>query len=240
MHGKNAVRHQEHSTGERVQVHKVWYTIQGEGPFAGMPAVFVRLSGCNLRCWFCDTHWDDATDPYVPVTDLVSQAVCAMPPHCRLVVITGGEPARQNMGLFIERVLDARPGTVFQVETSGSLWMDWLDHDNVYVVVCPKTPRVDARIASRLDSVTWKYVIEDGRTDIVDGLPARGTQLKRDTAPVRVARPPAHLAPSNVYLSPCDEGMERRNQDNANAVGRLAMRHGYRAGVQMHKIINVE
>lgn len=62
MFGQNTPRRRE--SGGLLQVQDVFYTIQGEGPFAGRTAVFIRLTGCNLRCWFCDTVWGDDSDVY--------------------------------------------------------------------------------------------------------------------------------------------------------------------------------
>jgi 7-carboxy-7-deazaguanine synthase len=69
MFGKNPVAKQE-IDGDGMALRVVdgapFYTIQGEGPFAGDAAVFLRLHGCPLRCFFCDTEFSRAEDPYVP------------------------------------------------------------------------------------------------------------------------------------------------------------------------------
>ncbi len=74
-----------------MKVAEIFYSIQGEGLLAGVPAVFVRISGCPLRCWFCDT---DYTSWHVEGEDLsvaeVLDRVAAFP--CRYAVVTGGEP----------------------------------------------------------------------------------------------------------------------------------------------------
>src|SRR6185369_4148469 len=97
MHGKNPVRGVYRGAGDastKLQVHKVFDTIQGEGPFSGRRAVFVRLSGCQLRCSWCDTAWDDEKDSYRTSHDIAHEAktICSSK---ELVIITGGEPLRQ-------------------------------------------------------------------------------------------------------------------------------------------------
>ena len=73
-----------------MKVNEIFYSLQGEGYHAGTAAVFVRLSGCNLHCPFCDTQHESGTE----MTD--EEIVEAVKPYpARLVVITGGEPSLQ-------------------------------------------------------------------------------------------------------------------------------------------------
>ena len=74
-----------------MKIAELFYSIQGEGKLIGVPSVFVRASGCNLRCTWCDTpyaSWDPEGED-VPV-DVIVQRVLAF--NCRHVVVTGGEP----------------------------------------------------------------------------------------------------------------------------------------------------
>src|ERR1035437_6012166 len=106
--------HPEVSSGEKVIVHSIFYTIQGEGPHAGEPAVFVRLTGCNLRCYFCDTDFEkgDALSIEAVVAAVMASAD---PQVCKLVVLTGGEPLRQQI-IPLCRALTAK-GYMTQIET---------------------------------------------------------------------------------------------------------------------------
>lgn len=81
-------------SGDGILVRSIWRTIQGEGPFAGMPATFIRLGGCNRgaktdSCAFCDTDFLVSRSSVYSVANLV-QSVASLPE--KLVVITGGEP----------------------------------------------------------------------------------------------------------------------------------------------------
>ena len=191
----------------------------------GRPSVFVRLHGCNLRCWFCDTKFDDPNNPVVPVEDLLDQIVDLRQP---LVVLTGGEPVRQPLGKLVTR-LHAAKKTV-QIETAGTLWQDCLSEINI--VVSPKTPLIHGKISAF--AMAFKYVIRAGEVSDADGLPTMSTQRKGQ--PGLLARP-RPLAP--VYLSPLDEYDPEANDRNRQEVFRLALKHGYIAGIQLHKVFGV-
>lgn len=237
MNGQNAVRKGIEGDGSSLQVHEIWRTLQGEGPFSGMPAIFVRLTGCNLRCWFCDTTWNDETDPRMMIEAIRDQVMAlAMHKDNRLipglVVLTGGEPTRQNLSRLIP-VLNVC-GFHVQVETDGLFWQDCLRSPGVTVVVSPKTPRIDRDVWDH--AAAFKYVIRSGETDLDDGLPIISTQEK--DRPSRIARP---RPGAQVFLTPCDETLSDpvlgaiRTKVNIAAVGATALAFGYIAQMQVHK-----
>lgn len=252
MHGQNRTRKADPRPDGALQVHSVFATIQGEGPFAGRPAIFVRLTGCNLRCWFCDTHWDDDNDLYFMPKDLVSTVrMCMREGTFGLCVITGGEPLRQRLAPFIHECLQDFPYMKFQIETAGTLWQDVLHHDCVYTVVSPKTPKLHPFVADV--ACAWKYVIKAGQVNSVDGLPMCSTQFEQSGNDARSVARPQHspinqpgsgsrppIPKTKIYLSPMDEGDEVKNAANRQAVLESAMKHGYIAGLQLHKIFGVQ
>ena len=149
-----------------------------------------------------------------------------------LVVITGGEPMRQEaivhlcQGLLIG-------GYRVQIETAGTMWQENLP-GAVHIVVSPKGTHVHAEIAKRASC--WKYVIRKGET-LEDGLPC----MKNSRGDIsKTARPPKGTHPSNVYLSPCDEHDEPKTKANYRLVAKLSQKHGYRAMLQIHKLLEVE
>ena len=98
-----------------MRVHEVFHSLQGEGPFQGFPTVFVRFTGCDLRCVWCDTahafHEGEARSP-----DELLEALRAQP--CRRVCLTGGEPLLQkDLPLLMRRLLDE--GFQVSLETGG-------------------------------------------------------------------------------------------------------------------------
>jgi 7-carboxy-7-deazaguanine synthase len=101
------------------RVAEVFYSIQGEGATAGLPAVFVRLQGCSVGCAWCDTKysWDPEAGSAVELDALVEE-ISAYP--CRRAVVTGGEPLESPMFVPLLRALGGR-GFSIEVETSGIL-----------------------------------------------------------------------------------------------------------------------
>jgi len=235
MYGQNPV--EKFVEGDGRSLHLVqgspFYTIQGEGPFSGWPAWFIRLHGCPLRCYFCDTNFSDPKDPMVPVEDIVAQLEAfARRDRPRLAVITGGEPTRQPLDKLIGQLVTK--GWVVQIETAGVFWQPCLQWDGVHVICSPKTPTVHQEIQNHAKA--FKYVITAGSLiDAEDGLPLYSTQVEGSTA--RLARPRNWKTP--VYLSPMDEYDEHKNKANRMLVGALAMAHGYIAGLQVHKFLEL-
>lgn len=100
-----------------MRVNEIFYSLQGEGRFTGTAAIFIRLSGCNLRCSFCDTRHDDYT--LYTENDIVA-AIASYP--ARHVVITGGEPTLQLTRLLVDKLHEA--GRFVQIETNGSIALE--------------------------------------------------------------------------------------------------------------------
>jgi 7-carboxy-7-deazaguanine synthase len=233
MFGKNPVERAENNGGTSLRVvdGTPFFTIQGEGPFSGKSAVFLRLHGCPLRCYFCDTEFSRPEDPYVPVEDIITMIREIAPQSCGLLVITGGEPVRQNLAALVSLVYSRLPGWIIQVETSGILWQECL-HETV-VICSPKTPTIHHSIFDHAHS--FKYVIRAGEIDGTDGLPLTNTQIENGK-PQRLARP---RPGADVYLSPMDECDPAKNALNLAEVSRIAREFPYRAGVQLHKLMDL-
>lgn len=243
----------DHDPDGRLIVHSVFHTIQGEGPFTGVPAVFVRLQGCNLQCPGCDTeysslarggHWDVHT-----LAAAVAKE-CGYPENkTKLIVITGGEPFRQNLLPFVRYMTTC--GFTVQIETNGTLPPpDGFEATkfvrsgnrtpirtqaaNTYVVVSPKAGKVHPKTAEL--ACAFKYVLQKDSIDELDGLPILALG---HTASPRVARPPVGF-PGVVYVQPMDEQEEGKNAGNISACVESAMTHGYTLQLQTHKYIDVE
>lgn len=221
----------DHRADHSLAVHSVFYTIQGEGPLTGHPAIFVRLHGCNLRCPQCDTEYS-AFEMRMSPERLVAE-VQDKHPGPRLVVITGGEPFRQSIGLFTQLLEDA--GYQIQIETNGTLPPPPGLAATTLVVVSPKAGRVHPDTEAIAHA--WKYVLNHDSYDPEDGLPIRALD---HTAHPLVARPPADFPVGAIYLQPADRHDQEINDRNLRAVIRSCKRFGYTVQLQLHKILGVE
>ncbi len=106
-----------------LKVNEVFFSIQGEGTRAGRPCVFVRLSGCPLRCTYCDSRYAFEEGRERSDEELLAE-ISGYP--CRLVELTGGEPLAQPAAFdFVRRLADL--GWEVLVETSGHVLLDGLD-----------------------------------------------------------------------------------------------------------------
>lgn len=100
-----------------------FYTIQGEGQFSGVPSLFIRFTGCNLRCWWCDTpytSWKPESRP-IDLADVLDDYDECEALH---VVITGGEPMLypDKLKALIDGLRKLRPATVVTIETNGTIF----------------------------------------------------------------------------------------------------------------------
>ena len=87
-----------------LKVNEIFFSLQGESSFAGLPCVFVRLTGCNLRCSWCDTRYayDEGTE--MDIAGIIKNVASF---NCRLVEITGGEPlVQRETPALIKALLD--------------------------------------------------------------------------------------------------------------------------------------
>lgn len=222
-----------------LDVHSTFFTIQGEGPHTGRPAMFVRLAGCNLQCPGCDTDYTSRRKHFDTLADRVISFFAALGEDDKrtqmpLVVVTGGEPFRQPIALveFCNRV--DRAGIGVQIETNGTLPIPQMLHRRVDIVVSPKTGSVHTSVAER--ALAWKYVLRaDDLAD--DGLPVHTLD---HNVPQKVARPPKGFPVSQIYIQPLDQRNERANKENLNAAVSACMKYGYRLQLQVHKLIGVE
>lgn len=221
-------------------VHSIFYTIQGEGVFCGTPAVFIRLAGCNLQCEGCDTEYTQGRQSLTSEEILSIVGRLTVNSKTRLVVITGGEPFRQrNLSVLFKSLTDA--GYFVQVETNGSLPpTEWTYNLNpstrrgVYIVVSPKTPKVNRQIW--LNACCAKYVLKAGDCVEETGLPR---QVLDSTFTQPIASPP-DLFDKPIYLQPMDCYNDEQNEANLKACIESCMRYGHILQLQIHKIINME
>jgi 7-carboxy-7-deazaguanine synthase len=121
-----------------MRVTEIFHSIQGESSYAGQPCVFVRLTGCPLRCTWCDTAYAFHEGQDHSVDDVLAKVHSY---GCRLVEVTGGEPLAQPESLpLMARLCDA--GYTVLLETSGAIDIAPVD-PRVHVILDVKCPGSD-------------------------------------------------------------------------------------------------
>lgn len=147
----------------RLKVNEIYRSIQGESSWAGLPCAFVRLTGCHLRCSYCDTEYAFHEGGWMTIDEIVEQVARF---GVTLVEITGGEPLLQPAcGTLAQRLLDS--GFTVLCETSGALSIDRLPSGVIRIMdlKCPSSGEVEANDWTNIDRLTErdevKFVIGD-------------------------------------------------------------------------------
>ena len=193
------------------RVNEIFYSLQGEGFWTGTPMVFLRLSGCNLKCPFCDT--DHVAFREMTADEIVAAAKAAGGP-CKKVCVTGGEPGLQ----LDKELVDALRGTGYKVhvETNGTRPLPAVD----WVTLSPKENVKGLKgggtvVLERADEV--KVVYEDGVDEKWATFPATWH-----------------------FLQPCDTGDPEKNKALVKKTIDHIQRHPlWRLSLQTHKLLNI-
>jgi 7-carboxy-7-deazaguanine synthase len=204
-----------------LRITEIFYSLQGETRTAGLPTVFVRLTGCPLRCQYCDTAYAFSGGQIMTLEDIVERVAQYKP---RYVCVTGGEPlAQPNCLPLLEQLCDA--GYEVSLETSGALDVAPVDR-RVIKVVDLKTPgstEVSRNLYENMDHLTSsdqvKFVI-CSREDY-DWAVSKLIQYRLDERVDEVL-----FSPSHQQVTPCQLA-EWIVQDNLPV----------RFQLQLHKIL---
>ena len=151
-----------------MQIIEIYKSLQGESSYAGLPCIFVRLAGCNLRCAWCDSEYTFSGGKRMTLEEIEAE-VHRLSPHGGLVEITGGEPMLQERELIplMERLLSA--GYSVLIETSGERPLERVPKQVVKIVdvKCPDSGEGDSFRASNLEHLSSrdevKFVISSRR-----------------------------------------------------------------------------
>ncbi len=135
-------------------VNEIFYSIQGESTHAGRPCVFVRLTYCNLRCFYCDTEYAFEEGNEITIDEILHQIEMY---NCKLIEITGGEPLLQkNVFTLMNTLCDK--GYEVLLETGGSIDISDVDR-RVKIILdikCPSSRMSDKNYWSNLDKLKTK------------------------------------------------------------------------------------
>jgi len=200
-------------------IHEIFSdTIQGEGYYSGVPADFIRLYGCPVGCWFCDTGYQEGGPYYQKQITKNNKSLDELLDWVKspLVVLTGGEPMiHKNLPLLCDELL--KMGKIVSVETSGSYWQEV--SDQVWVTLSPKehiSPKFPVLDNYWKRANEFKLVVFDGTE--LDYYKPRLEQFK-----------------GLKYLSPEYESKE----SDKIAIDLLLQNKDFRISIQKHKYLNL-
>ncbi|MCU7807438.1 MAG: 7-carboxy-7-deazaguanine synthase QueE [Candidatus Thiodiazotropha sp. (ex Semelilucina semeliformis)] len=147
----------------RLRITEIFYSLQGEGRSVGVPTVFVRLTGCPLRCVYCDTAYAFNGGETRSLESILEQVASYSADH---VCVTGGEPlAQKGVSELLSLLCDA--GYQVSLETSGAMEISSVDSrvSRVMDIKTPGSGEVERNLLSNLDQLTAhdqvKFVITD-------------------------------------------------------------------------------
>ncbi len=224
MKGKNQPRSVVTGDGSILQIQEIFASFQGEGIYAGTPAIFVRLGGCNLTCNFCDTEFESFSEKNINeiITEVVELSLNKERKKVRnLVIITGGEPLRQPIERLCEELL--LKDFAIQIETNGSIYRKL--NNKISVICSPKnTGKSYYNLRDEvLQQITaLKFIISANRQDY-NFVPDLGQNQ--------------YNIP--VYIQPMDEYDLEKNAKNLAYVVKLSQEYGYKISIQLQKIAGV-
>lgn len=219
MFGNNPKKPPENGDGTSLKVQSIFLTIQGEGPYSGVPAIFLRLGGCNLACSFCDTEFEQYSD--MALGEIMEKILSYQENSpAKLVVITGGEPFRQKLAPICNELI--KNNFKIQIETNGTLYNEV--PEQVDVVCSPKIVNnryygISAGLKKHI--VAYKFLISE-----------------RLVAYDKIAD--WEFAEARIYVQAMDEYDIVQNSKNQKLAMDLAIKNGYSLSVQLHKILGIE
>ncbi|MDZ5760982.1 7-carboxy-7-deazaguanine synthase QueE [Lyticum sinuosum] len=261
MFGKNKKLKQEITNGQILKVKKIFGTLQAEGPYTGYSAVFIRLSGCNLSCDFCDTEFEDyELIEILEIYELIKKKFSDwynkfdlsekldekynlnnLP---KLIVITGGEPFRQNIGPLCELLLKYQH--IVQIESNGTLYYDI--PKNTEIVCSPKINSgcywpINSKLVNNI--IAFKFLICSKKNYIE--IKEKANQLNQIYyySDLKILKKGLEIYKkqvpnSKIYFQPIDENNSLKNKENINATIKAVTEFNGILSLQIHKLLEIE
>lgn len=194
-----------------MRINEIFYSLQGEGRWAGTPCVFIRFAGCNLKCPFCDTKHEEGA---IYSLDNVMHEIGRHP--TRHIVLTGGEPTLQITEELIQALKKSK--YYIHVETNGT-------RENKALLLA--------------DWVTCSPKNEYCKHADIASVPINELKVVYDENPDKIAQYDKYEA-DFYYLQPCDTGNEEQNKRNIQGAIDYCLAHPkWQLSLQTQKILNV-
>ena len=193
-----------------MRVNEIFYSLQGEGRWTGTPAIFIRFSGCNLKCDFCDTKHQT----YKEYTEEEIMREIAKFEPCKHIVITGGEPSLQLTDSFIDLLVEH--GYYVAVETNGTRQLPV----GIRWVTCSPKFEFCPKAEVKLDWIDELKVVYRGKGQ---------DMTKYDD-----------IEAMEYYLQPCDTGNPTENRRVINeTIEYIKQNPKWKLSLQTQKILGV-
>lgn len=209
----------EEDSSQRLKVSEIFFSIQGEAQFSGLPTVFVRLTGCPLRCQYCDTEYAFTGGQWQTIGEILAEAARHSTPY---VCVTGGEPlAQARCHSLLSSLCDA--GFEVSLETSGAIDVSDVD-ERVSRVMDIKTPGSGEFTSNRWENLPWLTERDSLKLVICD---------REDYDWASAALQDRLQVPCTVFFSPSYGELEARTLANWMLEDRLPVR----LQLQLHKIL---
>lgn len=230
---------------DNIFVNSIFRTIQGEGPFSGQPAIFIRLAGCNLQCKGCDTEYTESIPTRVGGVISVVERHHSASNVLPLIVITGGEPMRQDIAPLVNELI-AKDYRV-QIETNGTIYRreygkEWYAQGNLTFVCAPKAG-VNKNLRPFI--YAWKYTIDSNvKINTERGLPVQ--VLDHDIGEAKLGYPDDDFLREHkdrVYIlamDPVGEKVEAARKLNNKYAMAVCQKYGYTYQRQLHKDAGIQ
>jgi len=202
-------------------VNEIFNSIQGESLYAGLPCTFIRLTGCNLRCSYCDTRYAYEEGASLTMTDVIGRVSGY---ECPLVEITGGEPLLQNeTPLLITNLIEN--GYTVLLETNGTINISHIDERCIKIVdiKCPASGESGKNILDNLNRLNVKDQVKFVISNHED------YEYAKDI----IKQIPGGFLRENILISPVPGKMEFSDLANRILEDKLMVRFH----IQLHKII---
>lgn len=200
-----------------MNVNEIFYSIDGEGIRTGAPAIFIRLTGCNLRCSYCDTTYAFHDGKEMSINEIIEEAEKY---GCKNITVTGGEPLLQGKEL-IKKL--CRKGYSVNVETNGSIDISDIQHHNCIVTMDYKLP------SSKMEHAMILSNISKLRNDDVLKFVCEDSDIDRAVEIIKTYKPSCY-----IYLSPV---FKKCNPQRLVEIVKGLKNPKIRMQIQLHKII---
>jgi len=212
-----------------LKVHSIFYSIQGEGPLSGVPSVFLRLSGCNLKCVFCDSTEALKKGKTMEIKEVIHH-ILSLKHKASNLVITGGEPLLQKESLSVLLYEIKKAFSTIEVETNGTISpisFTWVRYN-----VSPKTGNSGMSVLQVYKPETLKEFLPFD--SIYKFVVSEEEDLKEILEIVNNLSIPLH----RVYLMPMASNPQEL-KIRAPEVVRLSLKYGFRYSDRLHLRLHI-